>query len=252
MTSIELQEAGLTFRVRQQGRTTLKDLLLRGMFRGSANPWIEINALKGINLHVREGERIGLMGHNGAGKSTLLKVMAGIYPVTSGEVNVQGHVHSMLDIGVGIEPDANGWDNILFRCLVQGDTPAQAREKAAAIASFSELGEALNRPVKAYSSGMSVRLLFSIATSIEPEILLLDEILGAGDAGFQEKAQRRMMDLIDRARILIIASHDPNTLSRLCTRVLWMDHGSVVMEDKPHIIIPAYEEFMKKSFQAAA
>jgi lipopolysaccharide transport system ATP-binding protein len=251
MNSIDLNGAGLTFWIRQHGRTTLKDLLLRGMFNRNVNPWIGIHALKDINLRIGEGERIGLLGHNGAGKSTLLKVLAGIYPVTSGEVNVQGHVHSMLDIAVGIEPEANGWENIQFRCLVQGDTPAQAREKAKAIAEFSELGEALNRPVKVYSSGMSVRLLFSIATTIEPEILLLDEILGAGDLGFQEKAFRRMMDLIDRARILIIASHNLTTLSRLCTRALWLDHGAIVMDATPHVVISAYEDFMRQGAEAA-
>jgi lipopolysaccharide transport system ATP-binding protein len=252
MIAIDLNDASLTFRVRQQGRTSLKDLVLRRLTRRSSNPWIEINALKNLNLHFGEGERIGLMGHNGAGKSTLLKVLAGVYPVTGGEVTVDGHIHSLLDIGVGIEADANGWDNILYRCLVQGDTPVKAREKSDAIAEFSELGDALNMPVRFYSSGMSVRLLFSIATTIEPEILLLDEILGAGDAGFQEKARRRMMDLIDRARILIIASHDPKTLARLCTRVLWLDHGTVVMDDKPDLVIPAYEAFMQKGYQAAA
>ena len=129
MISIELNNASLTFRVRKQGRVTIKDLLLRGMFRPSNNPCIEVKALKNLNVVFREGERIGFLGHNGAGKSTLLKVLAGIYPVTDGEVNVNGHVHSMLDIGVGIEPDANGWDNILYRCLVQGDTPDEAKKK---------------------------------------------------------------------------------------------------------------------------
>jgi ABC-type polysaccharide/polyol phosphate transport system ATPase subunit len=252
MTSIELIDASLAFRVRQQGRTQIKDILLRRLFLANRNPWVYINALQNINLHIREGERIGLMGHNGAGKSTLLKVMAGIYPVTSGDVTVQGHIHSMLDIGVGIELEANGWDNMMYRCLVQGDTPKQAREKADAIAEFSELGDALKRPIKSYSSGMIVRLLFSIATTVVPEILLVDEILGVGDASFQEKVHQRIMELIDRCRILFVASHDPKTLARLCNRVLWLDHGTIVQDGKPEVLIPAYEDFMKKDFKAAA
>ena len=252
MISIDLIDASLAFRVRQQGRTQIKDILLHRLFLASRNPWIYVKALQNVNLQVREGERIGLMGHNGAGKSTLLKALAGIYPVTSGEVHVQGHIHSMLDISVGIEVEASGWDNIMYRCLVQGDTPAQAREKSDAIADFSELGEALKRPMKSYSSGMIVRLLFSIATTIVPEILLVDEILGVGDSGFQEKAHLRMMELIDRARILFIATHDPKTLARLCTRVLWLDHGTVIKDGKPDVVIPEYEDFMKRDFKAAA
>src|SRR5437868_5996237 len=113
MISIELNKACLTFRVRRTGRTTIKDAILRGLFRARTNPWMEINALKDIDLHIGEGERIGLIGHNGAGKSTFLKVMTGVYPVTSGDVTVNGHIHSLLDISVGIEPDANGWENIM-------------------------------------------------------------------------------------------------------------------------------------------
>jgi ABC-type polysaccharide/polyol phosphate transport system ATPase subunit len=251
MISVDLKNAGLTFRVRPHGRTTLKEAILRGLFRGAAKTWMEINALKNMTLHIPEGERLGLVGHNGAGKSTFLKVMTGVYPVTAGEVSVKGHVHSLLDISVGVEPDANGWENIKYRCLLQGDTPLETRDKAEAIADFSELGDAMNMPVKFYSSGMLVRLLFSIATTIEPEILLMDEILGAGDASFQEKAHRRMMDLVERAGILIIASHDLATLSRLCTRTLWLDHGTIVMDAKPNVVIPAYEDFMRQAAEAA-
>src|SRR5579862_8750646 len=134
MVGITLTDVALRFRVRKRGRTTLKQLLIDPLFRPSANPFIEVDALKDINLRIGEGERIGLIGHNGAGKSTLLRLLAGIYPPTSGEVTVDGKINSLLDIGVGIETDASGWDNILFRSLLQGDSPKLVEEKKKKIA----------------------------------------------------------------------------------------------------------------------
>jgi ABC-type polysaccharide/polyol phosphate transport system ATPase subunit len=245
MVGITLTDVALSFRVRKRGRTTLKQLLVDPVFRPSANPFMVIEALKNINLRIGEGERLGLIGHNGAGKSTLLRLLAGIYPPTSGTVEVEGKINSLLDIGVGIEGDASGWDNILYRGLLQGDLPSQVEEKKHQIADFSELGDALDMPVRFYSSGMKVRLLFSIATAIEPEILLLDEVLSAGDVAFQEKAFRRMTELIDKARLIVFASHDLGTLCRLCTKVLWLDHGAIRMAGEPRRVIETYETFMR-------
>ncbi len=245
MIGIKLEDVSLQFRVRKRGRSTLKQLFIDRWYRPEVNPFIEVNALQNLNLDVGEGERIGLIGHNGAGKSTLLKLLAGIYPSTSGKVSVHGKINSLLDIGVGIVSDASGWENIFFRSLLQGDLPKQIEEKKPEIAAFSELGEALDMPVRFYSSGMNVRLLFSIATAIEPEILLLDEVLSAGDAGFQEKAYRRMMNVIDKARLLVFASHDLNTLRRLCTTVLWMDHGTVRMSGDAKTVTEAYDAYMR-------
>jgi ABC-type polysaccharide/polyol phosphate transport system ATPase subunit len=252
MVQIQLRDLHLQFRVRQRGRVTLKEFLVMRMFRRSVNPYIEVNALDGINLTIHEGERLGIIGHNGAGKSTLLKVLAGIYPPTHGSVDIEGRICSMLDVGVGIEPDATGWDNITYRCYLQGDTPTEVAQKKQAIADFSELGDALRMPVRFYSTGMQVRLIFSIATAVEPEILLLDEILGAGDMNFQEKARQRMLSLIERARLMVIASHDMQTLQRLCSRVIWLDHGHILQDGPPQEVISQYQEFMTRGSKAAA
>jgi ABC-type polysaccharide/polyol phosphate transport system ATPase subunit len=176
----------------------------------------------------------------------LLKLIAGIYPPSSGRIGIDGKISSMLDLGAGIEGEASGWDNIAYRCYLQGDQPADVRAKRQAIAEFTELGDALHRPVRYYSDGMRVRLLFAIATSVEPQILLLDEILGAGDMAFQEKARKRMDDLINRARLILLTSHDLASLRRLCSRVVWLHRGQVVRDGAPANVIRQYQEHMRK------
>ncbi|MDW8221934.1 MAG: ABC transporter ATP-binding protein [Gemmatales bacterium] len=211
MVHVRLRNVSLTFRVRKHKRLPLKQFLLGGFFLRSVNPVMEVQALKNLSLDFREGDRVGVIGHNGAGKTTLLKLLAGIYPPTSGQLDIEGRVSTLLDIGVGIESDATGWANIAYRSYLQGLTPKEVRQRRQRIAEFSELGEFLNVPVRFYSSGMLVRLCFSIATEIEPEILLIDEILSAGDLSFQEKAHRRILELIHNSRLLVIATHDTVT-----------------------------------------
>jgi len=212
MACIDLENVSLTFRVRKQGRITLKEFLLRQMFRRSVNPVIEVRALQDINLQIHEGERVGVIGHNGAGKSTLLKLLAGIYPPTKGKRKVEGRISSLFDIALGFETDASGWENIYFRGYLQGETPKSVRDKMQPIADFSELGEFLNMPVRYYSAGMLVRLAFSISTAIEPEILLVDEVLGVGDLAFQNKARQRMRDMMANANLMVMVSHDLDSL----------------------------------------
>jgi ABC-type polysaccharide/polyol phosphate transport system ATPase subunit len=252
MVHIRLSNVHLTFRVRRHKRIPLKQFLLGGFFRRSVNPVMEVHALKNVNLEIREGERVGVIGHNGAGKTTLLKLLAGIYPPTSGHLEVEGRVSTLLDIGVGIESDATGWANIAYRSYLQGLTPREVRQRRPRIAEFSELGEFLNIPVRFYSSGMLVRLCFSIATEIEPEILLIDEILSAGDLSFQEKAHRRIMELIHQSRLLVIATHDTVTVPKLCTRMVWLDRGEIVMQGDPQTVVEAYREYMTSNQRSAA
>ena len=190
MARIELDGVGLTFRVRQHIRLTLKEFLVGRMFRRSVNPILEVHALAGLNLTVETGDRLGVIGHNGAGKSTLLKTLAGVYQPTHGNMVVDGRVSSLFDLALGFEPDATGWENIAYRSYLQGETPRSVRGKRKAIADFSELGDFLNTPVRYYSAGMMVRLAFAIATSIDPEVLLIDEVLSVGDLAFQQKARR--------------------------------------------------------------
>jgi ABC-type polysaccharide/polyol phosphate transport system ATPase subunit len=242
MTRIELDDVSVTFRVRRQRRLTLKEFLVRRMFRPSVNPLHEVAALQHINLRAREGDRLGVLGHNGAGKSTLLKLLAGIYPPTSGRRTVEGRISSLFDIALGFEMEATGWENIAYRGYLQGETPRSIRAKRAAIAEFSELGSFLDMPVRCYSAGMMVRLAFSIATAVDPEILLVDEVLSAGDLNFQLKARQRMRDMMGRARLIVLVSHDLEAFPKFCNRVIWLDHGRIRQEGTAAEVVEAYTQ----------
>ena len=241
MARIELDQVSLTFRVRQNSRLTFKEWLLKRMFRPSINPILEIKALQDVSFRVEQGERVGVIGHNGAGKSTLLKLLAGIYPPTAGRRLVEGRISSLFDIALGFEFEASGWDNIRFRSYLQGETRRSVRRKEKAIAEFSELEEKfLNMPVRYYSAGMLVKLAFSIATAIDPEVLLVDEVLSAGDLNFQHKARARMREMMARAHLFVMVSHDLVSLEKFCDRLIWMDHGRIRQIGAPAEIIAAY------------
>jgi ABC-type polysaccharide/polyol phosphate transport system ATPase subunit len=252
MVEIDLERVSLEFKVRQFKRLTLKEFLVRGMFKRSANPIIHVQALRDVSLRVNEGERLGILGHNGAGKSTLLKLLAGIYRPTSGRRRVVGKISSLFDIALGFEADSNGWDNIYNRGFLQGETPKSIKSKIDQIAEFSELGQFLDMPVRYYSAGMMVRLAFSIATAIEPEILIVDEVLSVGDLAFQQKAARRIKAMMSQARLIVMVSHDLDSLQNLSTRCLWMDHGRVKMEGEPSQVVRAYQQHSLKPAAAAA
>ncbi len=239
MALIELDDVSLTFNIRKQGRVSFKDFVLRKGMK-DLNPLLTVEALSHVNLSVREGDRVGIVGHNGAGKSTLLKLLAGIYPPTGGRRTVEGHISSLFDISLGFEPEATGWENICYRGYLQGETPTTIRAKMQPIAEFSELGRFLDMPVRYYSAGMMVRLAFSIATAIEPEILLVDEVLSAGDLAFQAKARQRMYEMIAKARLIVMVSHDLGALGKLCEHGVWMDHGKVRMTGSMEEVILAY------------
>jgi ABC-type polysaccharide/polyol phosphate transport system ATPase subunit len=247
MARIELDRVSLTFKVRQYNKLTLKEFVVRRMFRRTINPTLEVPALKDVTLSIAEGDRLGIIGHNGAGKSTLLKVLAGIYPPTSGERIVEGRISSLFDIALGFELDATGWENINYRGFLQGETPATIRAKTEAIADFSELGHFLDMPVRYYSAGMMVRLAFAIATAIEPEILLIDEVLGAGDLAFQEKARQRMRDMMAKARLICLVSHDLGSIMKLCQRAIWLDHGRLRATGEPAAVVDAYTQSVRDS-----
>jgi len=236
MARIELDRVSLTLTVRQQKRLPLKEFLVRR----STETVVEVRALQDVSLQVSEGERVGLIGHNGAGKSTLLRVLAGIYPPTAGRCVVEGEVSSIFNIQLGFEPDATGWENICYRGYLQGETPRTIRAKMQPIAEFSELGHFLDMPVRHYSAGMKIRLAFAIATAIEPEILLVDEVLSVGDRAFQDKAAQRMREMIAQARLIVLVSHDLEALANLCDRLVWLDHGRVRQVGPPEEVVDAY------------
>jgi ABC-type polysaccharide/polyol phosphate transport system ATPase subunit len=251
MARIVLDDVHLTFTLRNRAHTSLKDWVLRKVTRKPGPPQTTVHALKGISFEVREGERLGILGHNGAGKSTLLRVLAGIYRPTAGTCRVEGRIGSLFDITLGFEIDATGWENIRYRGYLQRESPAGIRAKMAEIAEFSELGEKLDLPIRYYSSGMLVRLAFSIATCIEPEVLLVDEVLAAGDLAFITKAQQRVLDLMKRTRLIVTASHDLGALPQMCDRAIWLSDGRIQQVGPPHEVIAAYRAYMSPAKTAA-
>lgn len=241
MARIELDNVSLTFRVRkQEGRLTLKEYLVRGLFLRAAPDLMEVRALEDVSLTIIPGERVGIIGHNGAGKSTLLKLLAGVYEPTRGTRHVEGSISSLFELMLGFEPEGTGWENIRYRGYLQGETPKTLGRKIDAIAEFTELGEFLDMPVRYYSAGMLVRLAFAIATTIEPEVLLVDEVLSVGDMAFQEKARRRMSEMMDKAELIVCVSHDMDSLARICERGIWLDHGHVREDGPIEDVIAAY------------
>lgn len=204
-------------------------------------------ALNSINLHIEHGERVGIIGRNGAGKSTLLKVISGIYKPTSGCLKVSGQIQPLIEIGAGFDPEFTGRENIYLNGYMLGFTKKQIKEKEKEIIDFAELQEFIDTPIKYYSSGMSVRLAFTIATMIEPEILVFDEMLSAGDAAFMIKAQDRMERLLDKAKIMVIVSHDMDIIKNLCKRVLVVEKGVIVFDGLPEMAL----DFYKKSIELA-
>lgn len=184
-----------------------------------------IEALKDITFRLDSGDRLGLIGRNGSGKSTLLRVLGGIYEPTSGFLSHEGKIAPLFNVGLGTRQDSTGRQNIILRGLLQGLSRKEAKSKIPEIEEFSGLGQFLDMPVKTYSSGMAMRLSFAIATAFDPEILLLDEWIGAGDADFKDKAQERMQSFVGRAGITVVASHNRGLLRRVCDHGAWLDRG---------------------------
>lgn len=245
MSHIILKDVNLYFKTKREKR--IKDFLVKGSnkFNKFSQEGI-VHAIKNMNLEIKEGERVSIIGHNGAGKSTFLKMISGIYPPTNGILNVSGKISSMFELSTGFEMESSGWDNIYLRGLMLGETPSSIKEKMKEIAEFSELGEFLDMPVKYYSSGMFVRLAFSVSTAIKPDILLLDEIVAAGDASFLKKAEKRMNEMIDVAKIMVLVTHSMKTAKDLTNRCLWFEKGKIVMDGKPKEVIKEYLKNMKE------
>ncbi len=231
MVAVTLEGVCVDYPVYGAESRSLKKSLLRGGIGSrvshDAHRRITVHALRDISLQFREGDRIGLVGPNGAGKSTLLRTIAGIYEPARGRVRVEGRITSLLSLNVGIEEEATGLENITLRGLAAGMTKREIKRHAADIADFTDLGEYLNFPLYTYSTGMRARLAFAISTAIEPEILLMDEWIGAGDASFVARARDRLNSMVDEAGILVLASHNDNLLRRVCNRIVELEGGNV-------------------------
>ncbi len=244
MVSIDTYNACVDFPIFDAKSRSLKKAMLStagGAIGKNDNNTVVVEALKDINLHLREGDRVGLVGHNGAGKSTLLRLLSGIYEPTRGSADVRGRVAPVFDLGVGMDPEISGYDNIIIRGLFLGQTIKQMKKKMNDIAEFSELGDYLSMPLRTYSTGMRVRLALGVVTSIEPEILLLDEGIGAVDAAFMAKARVRLQELVKRSGILVFASHSNDFLAQLCNSALWIDHGQIREVGPVADVVEAYE-----------
>lgn len=201
----------------------------------------EFWALKDVSFEIKKGEVVGIIGHNGAGKSTLLKVISGILKPTSGELEVNGNIVPMLELGSGFDHDLTGRENIFLNGAILGYTEKYLKEKYDEIVEFSELGKFIDVPIRNYSSGMLMRLAFSIATVVQPEILIVDEILAVGDASFQEKSKARMLELMGGGTTVLFVSHSLDQIREMCDRVIWLEHGNVRMIGETETICNNYQ-----------
>ena len=246
MVRLTLDNVGLDYPIyHSSARSIRKHLALTSRVGGriSSGPSASITvvqALRDINLDLRSGDRLGLVGHNGAGKTMLLRVLAGIYHPTAGTVHCEGLRMPLTDIQVGQDDEATGYEMILMRGLLMGLKRSEIEAKVEEIAEFSELGKFLELPIRTYSSGMALRLFFSIATSITADIILMDEWIAAGDEAFIKKASARLQMLVDRAHIIVIASHSRATLQRICTRGLLLEAGRIKCSGTLDEVLDAY------------
>lgn len=231
MASITLKNLSIEFPIYHCNARSIKNQFFRlgtgGKLLKTAGNTVTVKALDNISLHLEHGDRVGLMGHNGAGKSTLLRVLSQIYEPTAGHLDIQGHVSPLLDIMFGIDQDSTGYENILLRGILLGLTRKQIQAKINEIGDFTGLGSYLSMPIRTYSTGMKLRLAFGVATSIAPEILVLDEVVGAGDADFMEKAQQRLRSLFDQSSIVVLASHSDEIIGNFCNKILLLDAGKI-------------------------
>ncbi len=247
--AVSVRDLCLTYKTAIDRRPTLK-ARLKALGRGRKQTRV-INALDHINLDVEYGHVLGIIGTNGAGKSSLMRVMAGIVPPTFGRVEVYGSVSTLLALGVGFNPSLTGRDNVYLGGLAAGMSRKEIDTHFEEIADFSELGEAIDAPMRTYSSGMYARLAFSVAATVRPDILIVDEALSTGDAKFKEKSLNRIKELRSDDRALILVSHAMATLLDVCNDVAWIHKGKLVMRGEPNTVIDAYREFLQVGKSAA-
>ncbi|SDC76099.1 galactan export ABC transporter ATP-binding subunit Wzt/RfbE [Actinokineospora iranica] len=243
MVSIEVHNASVDFPIFDAKTRSLKKAVL-GKVGGKIGTEARvpvIEALHDITLTLKEGDRVALVGHNGAGKSTLLRLLSGIYEPTRGTSRIRGKIAPVFDLAVGMDPEISGLENIMIRGLFLGMSRKEMEKRVDDISNFTELGDYLHLPLRTYSTGMRVRLALGVVTSIDPEILLLDEGIGAVDAAFMTKARDRLVDLVRRSGMLVFASHSDDLLFELCNTAIWMDEGQVKMQGSLREVLTAYK-----------
>jgi lipopolysaccharide transport system ATP-binding protein len=211
-----------------------------GKLDADPNGRVVIRALDKLSFNLQDGDRVGLVGHNGAGKSTLLRALSRVYAPTSGAAVIQGDVGSLIDISLGINPEATGRENIFIRGALLGFSKQEIESHLDSVIEFSELGDFIEMPVRTYSSGMHLRLAFAVSTVVRPEILLMDEWLSVGDENFKLKAEGRLAELVDATKILVIASHSRELIETSCNRAIWLEHGKIKMDGTATEVCAAY------------
>lgn len=242
--AIQVRDCKLAYPVSGFGQKSLKSLAMSvfGHREQKVVPTY-VEALRGLNIEIQQGERVGLVGHNGSGKSTLLRALAGVYPLAGGSIRVSGSIGAIFDLGLGFEDEATGRENIYYRGMAMGFSRRMMAKHEAEIVEFCGLGDFVDLPVRTYSSGMYLRLAFAIATQFSPEILLVDEVFAAGDATFRARAVERMVNIVRRSGIFVMASHDPTLVQQVCSRAIWLEAGRIVADGPVDSVIP---DFVKK------
>jgi lipopolysaccharide transport system ATP-binding protein len=245
-SSLILQNVAVEFPIYNATGRSLKKQLMRATTGGRVigeSGRVIVKALENVSLNLHHGDRLGLLGHNGAGKTTLLRVLAGVYEPTAGVVAVNGRVTALFDVGLGLDVEATGYENIFLRGMLLGIGRRELQNAVDDIAAFTELGEYLHMPIRTYSSGMALRLAFGISTAVHPDILLMDEYFAVGDESFLKKAEDRLNELIERAGILVFASHSVDLIRRLCNKALVLKSGQVVASGPVDPMIAGYASY---------
>ena len=244
MANITLKQASVVLPIFNSSSRSITNTLVSvatgGVLTAQKGGHISIEALKNLDLEIVSGDRIGIVGHNGSGKSTLLRLLSGIYEPSSGEIDRDGSISSLVDISLGINPESTGRENIFLRGKLMGLSRKEIDEKIDEIIEFSELGDYINLPVRIYSSGMLLRLAFAVSTSITADILIMDEWLSVGDGSFAERASKRLKELVDNSEILVVASHTRSLIEETCNKVVWLEHGVIKKVGPVSEIVPEY------------
>ena len=247
---VSVQDVSITYRTTFEKRPTLKSAVLR-LGRGE-RAVREVKAVQHVSFDVQPGSVLGIVGSNGAGKSTLVRAIAGILPPTQGRIEVRGRVSTLLALGVGFNPGLSGHENVVLGGLAAGYTRSEIEERYRDIADFAELGDFMDLPMRTYSSGMFSRLAFAVAVHMEPDILLVDEALSAGDAKFKEKATNKMMELVSQARTMFLVTHALGTVKEMCNDALWLHQGKLQIRGTPDEVVDAYTKFVRVGSTAAS
>lgn len=244
MVSIRFTDVGVSIPIFNANGRSLTSRLLEvatgGRLDADPKGKVSVQALSNISFELFPGDKVALLGHNGAGKSTLLRAIAGVYKPTTGIAEIAGKTASLIDINLGINPEATGEENIYIRGALLGFSKPELKEKYAEIVDFSELGDFIKMPVRTYSSGMQLRLAFAISTIVRPEILIMDEWLSVGDEGFRTKAEARLQSVVEHSDILVIATHSRELVQSVCNKVLWLEHGQVKLQGTVTEVLPKY------------